>query len=313
MENLHPQTQAMIQAMAAMNLLPPDQLTPVQARAQFHRGRLPFLAAPQPVESARNVQFATPVGAIPVRIYRPQGSPPSQRLPCLLFFHGGGWVQGDVDSHDPLCRELCNASGWCVVSVDYRLAPENKFPGAVDDAIASVRHVYEHAVELGVDASRLAVGGDSAGGNLAAVTALTLRDAGGPKLALQLLMYPVTDLAMDTASYAAMANGYTLTRDRMRYFRDAYLPDMGAVADWRASPLKARDLSSLPPALIQAAAYDPLLDEGQAYAERLRAAGVSTTYTCYPGMVHGFMSVAGAIDLAHVAIKEAAEALKRVG
>jgi len=229
----------------------------------------------------------------------------------MVYFHGGGWVFGDLDSHDPLCRELCNLARCVVVSVDYRRAPEDRFPAAVDDSIAAVRYVAEHAADFGIDASRLAVGGDSAGGNLATVAALTLRDQGGPRLAFQVLIYPVTDFAMDAPSYTSIANGYTLTRDRMGYFRELYLRGPQDVGDWRASPLKAQDLSRLPPALIIAAGHDPLVHEGKAYADRLTAAGVPVTYTCYDGLVHGFASMAGAMDAGHTAIAEAATALKR--
>jgi acetyl esterase len=311
MSTLHPQTQAMIDAMARMNLLPPDQLTVEQARAQFDRSRKPFLAAPQAVGTLVDSTIPGPGGAIPIRSYRPIDSRKDEALPVLVFFHGGGWVFGGLDSHDPLCRELCNISGCALIAVDYRLAPEHKFPAAVDDALAATRYIHAHAKEFGVDASRLAVGGDSAGGNLAAVVALTFRDQGGPALKLQVLIYPVTDLAMDTSSYETIANGFTLTRDRMRYFRKAYLRGDQDIGDWRASPIRAPDLSRLPPAIVLAAAYDPLVDEGKAYADRLGASGVHVTYTSYEGLTHGFMSVAGAIDPAHTAIAEAASALKR--
>ncbi len=311
MSTLHPQTQAMIDAMARMNLLPPDQLTVEEARAQFNRSRAPFLAAPQEVGAVVNATIPGSVGAIPIRSYRPLSSRPDEALPALIFFHGGGWVFGGLDSHDPLCRELCNVGGCAVIAVDYRLAPEHRFPAAVEDAIAATRHVARHAKDLGVDAGRLAVGGDSAGGNLAAVAALTFRDQGGPRLKLQVLIYPVTDFAMDSPSYATIANGFTLTRERMRYFRASYLRGPEDIADWRASPLEAPDFSGLPPALVIGAAYDPLVDEGKAYADRLAGAGVPVRYSSYEGMTHGFLSVAGAIDVAHTAIAEAATGLRR--
>jgi acetyl esterase len=308
MSALHPQTQAMVDAMARMNLVPPDALTVEQAREQF--GALRSVIAP-PKRSARcHTTIPGPGGKLPLRIYRPAGSRPEEPLSALVYFHGGGWVFGDLDSHDPLCRELCNLAGCVIVAVDYRLAPEHKFPAAVDDALAAIRYVSQHAGNLGIDGSRLAAGGDSAGGNLAAVAALTLRGQNGPPLKLQVLIYPVTDLAMDTPSYTSIANGYTLTRERMRYFRSAYLRGAEDIADWRASPLRAQDLSDLPPALVIGAAHDPLVDEGKAYADRIAAAGTLVTYTCYEGMVHGFLSVAGAIDPAHTAIAEVAAALR---
>ena len=308
---LHPQAQAMVDAMARMPVVPLDQLSVEQAREQFSRTRTPFLAPPQEVGALSDLAIPGPGGRLRVRAYTPMGSRRGEPLPAMVYFHGGGWVFGDLDSHDPLCRELCNLARCVIVSVDYRRAPEHRFPAAVDDSVAAVRYVAEHAADFGIDASRLAVGGDSAGGNLATVVALTLRDQGGPRLAFQVLIYPVTDFAMDAPSYTSLANGYTLTRDRMRYFSELYLRAPQDIGDWRASPLKAADLSRLPPALIMAAGHDPLVDEGKAYADRLAAAGVPVTYTCYDGVVHGFASMAGAMDAGHTAIAEAAAALKR--
>ena len=307
---LHPQTQAVLDSLAAMKLTPPDQLPVEQARAQFMQSRARFLAAPQPVGSIIDRSVPGPSGAIPLRIYRPDGSPPNALLPALVFMHGGGWVFGNLDSHDPMCRELCNLSGCALVSVDYRLAPEHKFPAAFDDTLAAIRYLASEGARLGIDGMRLAAGGDSAGGNLAAAAAIAFRDQGGPRLALQLLIYPVTDMTMDTPSYAAFADGYMLTAQRMRYFRDCYLSAPSEAADWRVSPLRAGDLSRLPPALIITASHDPLVDEGRRYSERLTAAGVPATYTCYEGMVHGFMTMAGAIDDGRIAVRQAAAALK---
>ena len=311
MSALHPQVQAMVDAMARMNIVPPESLTVAQAREQFRLVRAPFVAAAQEVGAVTNQTIPGPAGDIPIRTYRPLGSRPEDKLPVLVYFHGGGWVFGDLNSHDPMCRELCNLAGCAVIAVDYRLAPEHKFPAALEDAIAAVRQVAHLAEDFAIDRTKIAIGGDSAGANLAAVAALTFRDQGGPQLKLQLLIYPVTDLAMDTSSYTQIANGFTLTRERMRYFRDAYLRDPDDVADWRASPLRAPDLSNLPSGLIIGAAYDPLVDEGKAYADRLALTGVPVSYSCYEGMVHGFLSMAGAIDVAHAAIAEAAVALKR--
>jgi acetyl esterase len=311
MSTLHPQTQALVDALARMNLVPPDKLSVDQAREQFKRSRVPFVAPAQEVSAAVNAKIPGPGGSIRIRVYRPLGSRSEELLPGLVYFHGGGWVFGDLDSHDPLCRELCNLGECALVAVDYRLAPENRFPAAVEDAISAIRHVERHAAELGIDGTRLAAGGDSAGANLATVAALTFRDEGGPPLKLQLLIYPVTDFSMDAPSYTRIANGFTFSKERMRYFSNAYLRGPEDVTHWRASPLKAKDLSRLPPALLIAAAHDPLVDEGKAYADRLEAAGVPVTYTCYEGMVHGFVSMAGAIDAAHTAIAEAAGGLKR--
>ena len=311
MNPLHPQTQGLVDAMARMNLIPPDKLSVEQAREQFRRSRVPFVAPAEAVDSAKDATIPGPGGGLRIRMYRPLGSRSDELLPGLVYFHGGGWVFGDLDSHDPLCRELCNLARCAVVAVDYRLAPENRFPAAVEDAICAIRYVAQHAIALGIDGARLAAGGDSAGGNLAAVAALTFRDQGGPELKLQLLIYPVTDFSMEAPSYTRIANGFTFSKERMSYFRGLYLRGPEDAANWRASPLKAKDLSRLPSALLIAAGHDPLVDEGKAYADRLAAAGVPVTYTCYDGVVHGFVSMAGAIDAGHTAIAEAATALKR--
>jgi acetyl esterase len=311
MTALHPQVQAVMDAMARMNLSPPHTIPVDQARAQFKRTRAVFLAPAQDVASVVDRTIPGPAGGIPIRVYRPLGSEVQARLPALVFFHGGGWVFGDLDSHDAMCRELSNLAGCAVISVAYRVAPENKFPAAVDDAIAAIRHVADNGGELGIDPTRLAAGGDSAGGTLATVAALTFREQGGPRLRLQVLIYPVTDMTLDSPSYTRIPTGYTLPRERMLFFREAYLRGPEDIADWRASPLKVRDVSNLPPALILAAAQDPLVDDGKAYADRLAAAGVPVTYTCYEGMVHGFLTMAGAIEAGHAGIAEVAGALER--
>ena len=308
---LHPQTQAVLDALAAMKLPPPDQLPVAEAREQFMRARATFLAAPEEVAACVDRTLPGPAGEIPVRIYRAQGSKAGEPLPALVFFHGGGWVFGNLDSHDPLCRALANRARCAVVAVDYRLAPENKFPAAFEDAVAALRGVARLGRELGIDGARLAAAGDSAGGNLVAVAAIEFRDRGGPRLALQVLLYPVTDLAMITPSYHRLGQGYMLTRERMLFFRNAYLRDTRDIDDWRASPLKARDLSRLPPALVVTASYDPLLDEGKAYADRLAEAGVPVTYRCYEGVIHGFLTMAGKIDLGQTGIEEIAQALRQ--
>ena len=205
---------------------------------------------------------------------------------------------GDLETHDVLCRQLTAEAGVSVIAVDYRLAPEHKFPAAADDAWAATRWIAAHAAELGVDADRLAVGGDSAGGNLAAVVALLAREAGGPRIALQILLYPVTDLVSESQSYADLADGYMLTRDSMRWFRAQYLAKEQDAADWRVSPLRAPSLAGLPPALVVTAGYDPLRDEGEAYARRLREAGVSVDAVSFGGMIHGFVPMGRLIDTA---------------
>ncbi len=308
---LHPQSQAVLDTLAAMKLPPPDQVPVAEAREQFMRARATFLAAPEVVAACVDRTLPGPAGEIPVRIYRAQGSKADELLPVLVFFHGGGWVFGNLDSHDPLCRALANRARCAVVAVDYRLAPENKFPAAFEDAVAALRGVARLGRELGIDGTRLAAAGDSAGGNLVAVAAIEFRASGGPQLALQVLLYPVTDLAMTMPSYHRLGQGYMLTRERMLFFRDAYLRDTRDIDDWRASPLKARDLSRLPPALVVTASYDPLLDEGKAYADRLAEAGVPVTYRCYEGVIHGFLTMAGKIDAGKTGIEDIAGALRR--
>jgi acetyl esterase len=244
---------------------------------------------------------------IPVRIYRPDGPMP---LPVLIYFHGGGWVIGNIGTHDVLCRELANAAGCVVVSVDYRLAPEHRFPTAAEDCFAATRWVAAHAAGFGGDPGRVAVGGDSAGGNLSAVVAQLARDRGGPALAFQLLIYPATDAGCDTPSHRENAHGYLLDAEGLRWFYGHYLAGPADRDDPRCSPLRARDFRGLPPALVVTAEYDPLRDEGEAYADRLRAAGVPVTLTRYPGMIHGFFAMGSVLAAGKQAVDEAARALR---
>jgi acetyl esterase len=242
-----------------------------------------------------------------VRIYTPEGAPPH---PLLVFFHGGGFVICNVDSHDGTCRLLCNGAGCLVVSVDYRLAPEAKFPAAPEDCYAATCWAAENAAALGADPQRLAVAGDSAGGNLAAVVPLMARERGGPELAHQLLVYPVTNHAFDTPSYQEHAEGGLLSRKMMIWFWQHYLEKPEDGQNPLASPLRASDLRGLPSATVITAEYDPVRDEGEAYAARLREAGVPTVLTRYDGMMHGFFSMSGFIDRAEEAVSQAAEALR---
>jgi acetyl esterase len=294
---LDPQAAAVIDLIVKSGRPPYHQLTPKEARQMFRETR-PASTPPAPQLGAVREILAEGTQAIPLRIYRPAGVADSRRLPVLVYFHGGGWVIGDLETHDVLCRQLTAEAGVSVIAVDYRLAPEHKFPAAVDDAWSATRWIAAHAAELGVDADRLAVGGDSAGGNLAAVIALLARDAGGPRIALQILLYPVTDLVSESQSYADLADGYMLTRDSMRWFRAQYLAKEEDAADWRVSPLRASSLAGLPPALVVTAGYDPLRDEGEAYARRLREAGVSVDAVSFGGMIHGFVPMGRLIDTA---------------
>ena len=287
------------------------QLSPKDARQLFRETRPASTPTPPQIGMVRDLTADGPLGPIPLRVYRPAGVPASTPLAVLVFFHGGGWVIGDLETHDVLCRQLTAGSGVSVVSVDYRLAPEHKFPAAVDDAWAATRWVVAHAGELAVDASRLAVGGDSAGGNLAAVVALLARDKGAPAIAVQVLIYPVTDLVGETRSYRDFAEGYLLTREGMRWFIAHYLTAEAEAADWRASPLRAQSLAGLRPALIVTAGFDPLRDEGEAYAERLRDAGVRVDSVCYGGMIHGFVPMGRLLDTAGRAISLIAGSLSQ--
>jgi acetyl esterase len=270
----------------------------------------PAPAGPHTVARIENRTIPGPAGApeIPVRIYWPVGDA-AARLPIIVFFHGGGWVICNLDTHDGLSRALSAEVGAIVVSVDYRLAPENRFPAAAEDAYGATAWAAAHARELGGDADRLAVAGDSAGGNLAAVAALMARDRGGPRLRFQLLIYPVIDSACDTLSYRDNAEGYFLTAAQMRWYWDQYIGE-GDRAHPYASPLRAPDLSHLPPAHVVTAEFDPLRDEAEAYAERLRSAGGTATVRRYEGMFHGFFSMGMLLEAARRASDEAFAALR---
>lgn len=273
------------------------------------RGMMSAAAAGEPelVAAVADRKIPGPAGEIPVRVYRPKSD---VALPVLVFFHGGGWVVCNLDTHDGVCRTLANAAGCIVVSVDYRLAPEHKFPAAVDDAWAATEWVAANAASLGADPEYVAVGGDSAGGNLTAVVAQMARERGGPRLAFQLMVYPALDYNFDTASYRDNAEGYFMTRDAMKWFWDHYLNTPSDGNDPLASPLRTNDLSGLPPALIITAEFDPLRDEGEAYASRLADAGVNVKMTRYDGMIHGFFSMAALLPQGQQALDEAATALR---
>ena len=308
---LDPQAANVIDLVIKSGRPPYHQLTPKDARQMFRETR-PASTPPAPqIGAVRELMAEGSSGPIPLRLYRPAGVGDSRRLPVLIYFHGGGWVIGDLETHDVLCRQVTAEAGVCVVAVDYRLAPEHKYPAAVDDAWAATRWIVAHAAEFGIDAERVAVGGDSAGGNLAAVVALLARDAGAPRIGLQLLIYPVTDLASESQSYADLAEGYMLTRESMRWFRAQYLAKEEDAADWRVSPLRAPSLTSVAPALVITAGYDPLRDEGEAYARRMREAGVMVDAVCFGGMIHGFVPMGRLIDTAFRGVTLIAGALRQ--
>jgi acetyl esterase len=308
---LHPQAKALLRLIEEKGVPATHTLTPVQARA-FYRERRTFTQPDAPeVASVQDLQATGPAGPVPVRSYRPAGSSAAALLPVLVYFHGGGWVIGDLDTHDVLCRQLANLSGCAVVSVDYRMGPEHRFPAAVDDAIAATRWVRAQAQALKVDASRLAVGGDSAGGNLAAVVALGARDAGDLPIAFQLLIYPATDQRRGAPSHAANGQGYLLTKENMDYFHDHYIPDARDDLDWRASPLLHANHAKLPPAFVLTAGYDPLRDEGLQYAQKLSEAGNRAALVNFERQIHGFILMGRVLDEANVAVQLCAAQLKQ--
>ena len=308
---LHPQARALLDFIEQRAIPPTHTLTPTEARSAYRDRRAVLQPDPPAVAQVQRLQATGGRhSAIPMRLYRPL-SPPAGALPVLVYFHGGGWVIGDLDTHDTLCRELANAAGCAVVAVDYRMGPEHRFPAAVDDALAATRWVHQQAAMLGLDAARLAVGGDSAGGNLAAVVALAARDAGDLPIAYQLLIYPATDMRRGAPSHTSNGQGYLLTKDTIDYFHDHYITDVAHDLDWRASPLLHADLSKLPPALVLTAGYDPLRDEGLAYAVRLTEAGNRASHVCFERQIHGFITMGRVLDEANTAVALCAAELRR--
>lgn len=304
---LDPQAQAILDMIAAMGWPPLAEMSVEQARALLDLNDLAGeLVA---VASVEDRKIPGPYGPIPIRIYTPQGQGP---FPVLVYFHGGGWVIGNLEGHDNVCRALTNSANCVTVSVDYHLAPEYKFPAAAEDCYAATKWVSERTASFNGDATRIAIGGDSAGGNLAAVVALMARDrGGGPNLVYQLLIYPVTDYYQPgTPSYQENADGYFLTRDDMVWFWHHYLNDEAESKIAYAAPLQATDLSGLPPALVITAEFDPLRDEGELYAAHLKKAGIPVNAIRYPGMIHGFVSMAGVLDQGKLAMADAAKELR---
>ena len=299
---LDPQAAALIQLMADRQVPPTHTLSPAEARRMYLERR--FYTQPEPPQVA-SVQALATADGVPLRLYKPE-RPSAGPLPVLVYFHGGGWTMGDLDTHDVLCRQLCVGAGVAVAAVDYRMGPEHRFPAAVDDSVSATRWVQAQASALGLDARRVAVGGDSAGGNLAAVVALTLRDAADAAdrapLAHQLLIYPATDMRCQADSHRRNGRGYVLTADTVAYFRGHYISDPALYSDWRASPLLATSHQGLPPALVLTAGYDPLVDEGRQYADTLSAAGNRVQYVCFERQIHGFVPMSRVMDEARTAV-----------
>ncbi len=305
---LDPIAAGLLQQMAEAGMPPLNEMSPADARVAAE-GFRELAGEPEDVAAVGDSVVPGPGGDIPVRIYTPAGAGDGPH-PALVYFHGGGWVLGDIQGMDSTCRALANRAGVVIVSVEYRLAPEHKFPAPLDDCYAVLEWVAANAASIGVDAGKLAVGGDSAGGNLAAAVALRARDTGGPGIRLQLLVYPVTKHDYSTASYTANGDGYLLTQDMMKWFWDHYLSSAEDGANPLASPLLADDLSGLPRAFVVTAEFDPLRDEGEAYAARLREAGVEVAQKRFDGQIHAFFQMLGVFPAAAEAIDDAAAELK---
>lgn len=308
---LDPDARLVLDMMRAAGRPPFETLSPAEAREAYANSRKVLQPAPEEVAESRDTTAPGPHGDIPLRLYRPAGTEASDVLPALVYYHGGGWLLGGLDSHDVACRRFANAAKCRVVSVDYRMAPEHKYPAAVDDCAAATGWVFENAAALGIDPARVAVGGDSAGGNLAAVIALMARDGILPPVAFQLLIYPATDMMMTSVSAQTVTEGVPLTSATMKWFIDHYLPTPEHGRDWRASPLRAADLSGTAQALVVTCTYDPLCDEGIAYARRLEREGVRVLHLHYSDQTHGFMSMGRIIRAADLAIDMMAAALRK--
>lgn len=305
--DIHPQLLNLLKRLESAGYPDQTQVSPEEARAITDDRAQRFYGEPEPVFQVNEIAIPGAAGDIPARVYYPSDE---KNLPIMVYFHGGGWVLGSLDSHDRGVRALSNAAHCIGVSIDYRLAPEHPFPAAIDDCFAALNWVAANATALGGDPERLAVAGDSAGGNLAAVAALMARDAAKPGLAMQLLIYPVVDSDLQTASYKEHWDAPMLQGSRMSYFWEQYVPDAGMRTDWRVAPLRAGSHANLPPAVIIGAGIDPLCQEGKAYAEALRKDGVPTEYHLFPQMTHAFFQAPGILDDSRAAIDAAGAALR---
>jgi len=300
---LDPRARRFLDTLAAMN--PPSALAlSVEERRAGLAQLLSFSGTPEEVAAVAEFELPGPAGALAVRAYTPSGAHIGERLPGMVYFHGGGLVAGNLDTHDPVCRALSNASGCRVLSIDYRLAPEHRFPAAVEDGCAAAVWIAAHAEKLFVDPQRLGLSGDSAGATLAAVVCHRITAAGQGSVAFQFLLCPITDFAAESDSRRSLARGYLVDRDTLEHDLKYYLAGDTDRSDPRVSPLRAADVSRLPPTVVHTAEFDPLQDEGQAYAQRLQKAGVRTLYRCHPGMIHLFYGMRGLMPYAGVAFAE---------
>lgn len=304
---IDPQAQLVLDIAKEKGLPSLDQLSATEAKAAYEARAQALAGDETAVGKVRDVSIEGSLGPIPVRIYQPEDQP--ENCPVLVYYHGGGWVVGSPTSHDKLCRAVCEKGKFIVLSVDYRMGPDHVFPAAVIDSYDALNWAVDHISEYGGDAGRIAVGGDSAGGNLSAVTCLMAREKGSYMPVFQWLIYPATNMHMATQSHEDLKDGYFLTRELMTWFQGHYMADEAHKDDWRASPSKAPSHEELPPALLITAGFDPLRDEGEAYADQLKAANVDVTYRCYEGMTHGFINLGGIIDMAHEATDEGVAAL----
>jgi acetyl esterase len=309
-ERLDPKVRILLEINDALAPPPIESLSVAEARSIRAEGFKKQGGPPAVLGRVEELLIPGPAGPIPARVY---ANKLGGLRTGLVYFHGGGYVIGDLDTHDSLCRAIAKYSDAVVIAVGYRLAPENKFPAAVEDAHAATVWIAENAQKLGINARKIAVGGDSAGGTLATVVAMRCRDAGGPELAAQILLYPIADLStFDTASYLEFAEDYSLRRSAMQWFAGHYLGTADDARNPEASPLLASDPGGLPLALVVTAEFDPLRDEGEAYAERLRQAGTEVTAIRYPGMIHGFAAMLGILERGRTAIKESAEFVRNL-
>ncbi len=292
----HPDVLALIAAGRAAGSLPFEAMAPEQARQAYAARRSLVQEPPDEVAELRDITINGPGGPLPLRLYRGAGTDMDAALPCLIYLHGGGWVLGNLDSHDGICCRLANEAQCCVVAVEYRLAPEHRFPAAVEDSSPPLKYASQQATMLRIDPWRIAVGGDSAGGNLAAVLSLMARDGQLPQVLHQVLLYPAVDLSVEGESYKATTDGMTITPETMRYFIDHYTPDPASREDWRSSPLKSSSLAGAPAALVMTCGHDPLREEGRAYARRLEQEGVPVTTLHMSAHTHGMLTLSKVIS-----------------